>query len=757
MKQLAISALCGLIPLTAYSQTITFESFIEDSSEEFGKSVEDANGDPCAKIIVDIPNVEGLLFRGNIIDDILYADGEYCLYVPQGTKQIKYHHEDYYPGSIVFNMPVQGDSVYRASLRPDNLQVSEGFSWLVLNVKDKDSNPTQDCTVLVDEDTYILDENGSLELYLEQGIHDFVVSGEGYIDYSQSIKLGEMPIQCSVVMLGSIDGDKVLLNSGQCALSKSEAKEAAWYLTDKMTHDLSLTNLQTQDVYEINYDYLRQIKPVGFDSEAEYNIRYRNLSLVLDETQWMQYLSTDYFLNPIVEDESNWSLTAYSYYDTDLLYGNMTSSMNKYDGRNAESAHYYQARGLGYRDAVNTHIAAVALATPKTKPFSRLLEHVNTHSNAASNHAMSKLPQRPDPTQARQRERQRQIKDSQQRQYRNDRQQRRQHTERTQPERRQNMQIARSHRGGANDRGIQNPQREEVRKTRVQTKNNRGGRQSIQKQQAVSERNSSEQERRHTKENSTIRTNQRNEETESQSSAPKQRFPFVNKEQTGHQRQKERVRVESNNTTRQSAQEQQPAATRQGVTRQERNHNQERSEVKSNQRNDENQPQRSNQTRRLPFVNTDQKDQRSQNERARTESKNERQQTTRERHAATESNTSRQDRQNPGMSNTQNRTQRDEDRDMRRNSQSQRRSTGATEQNRNNQTGRGSNENGSVQKRQESNRGAVQSKQLENRSSSNNATNQRNTPNKSSRQSMSTRNTESNRSVGNNAGSRVRK
>lgn len=72
-----------------------------------------------------------------------------------------------------------------------------------------------------------------------------------------------------------------------------------------MNQELCLMPQQLQDVYEINFDYFNNVHYVGLSSETELNLRYRSLSFVLDETQWMRYLATAYFIDPLEANGKN--------------------------------------------------------------------------------------------------------------------------------------------------------------------------------------------------------------------------------------------------------------------------------------------------------------------------------------------------------------------------------------------------------------------------------------------------------------------
>ena len=76
----------------------------------------DANGVNCALIRVVVPAVKNMQFDGWVVGDYEYQPGEYQVYVPEGAKKIKFRHENYAPGEIIFNMPIESQCVYRVVL-----------------------------------------------------------------------------------------------------------------------------------------------------------------------------------------------------------------------------------------------------------------------------------------------------------------------------------------------------------------------------------------------------------------------------------------------------------------------------------------------------------------------------------------------------------------------------------------------------------------------------------------------------------------
>lgn len=81
----------------------------------------DSNGKNCALIRVVVPAVKDMKFDGWVVGDCAYQPGEYLVYVPEGAKKIRFRHENYEPGEIVFNMPIQSQCVYKVVLDIPNL------------------------------------------------------------------------------------------------------------------------------------------------------------------------------------------------------------------------------------------------------------------------------------------------------------------------------------------------------------------------------------------------------------------------------------------------------------------------------------------------------------------------------------------------------------------------------------------------------------------------------------------------------------
>ena len=82
------------------------------------------------------------------------------------------------------------------------------------------------------------------------------------------------------------------------AMNARDAREYAYFLTDKMAYELNLTPLQYERVYEVNLDYFLAINsPYNIDRYQEY--RDDDLRYILSERQYWDYINANYFYRPL--------------------------------------------------------------------------------------------------------------------------------------------------------------------------------------------------------------------------------------------------------------------------------------------------------------------------------------------------------------------------------------------------------------------------------------------------------------------------
>lgn len=131
------------------------------------------------------------------------------------------------------------------------------------------------------------------------------------------------------------------------AMSLSDIRREARFLTDRMGHELGLSNRQYNDVYEINFDFFFQVNEVlddmvyGYDDAVDYyyyllDVRNEDLMYVLRNRQYRRFIDREYFYRPIYMSGNTWGLRIYSHYsDRNYFYFSIPVNYHSYNG-----AHY---------------------------------------------------------------------------------------------------------------------------------------------------------------------------------------------------------------------------------------------------------------------------------------------------------------------------------------------------------------------------------------------------------------------------------
>lgn len=89
------------------------------------------------------------------------------------------------------------------------------------------------------------------------------------------------------------------LSLSTMAMDLGEARDRAWFLTDKMAYELNLTPEQYECVYQVNLEYfLRQHTPSDCYG-ALWDFREADLRAVLFDWQYRLYTTVSYFFRPL--------------------------------------------------------------------------------------------------------------------------------------------------------------------------------------------------------------------------------------------------------------------------------------------------------------------------------------------------------------------------------------------------------------------------------------------------------------------------
>jgi hypothetical protein len=144
------------------------------------------------------------------------------------------------------------------------------------------------------------------------------------------------------------------------AMSYSQAREQALFLTDKMAYELNLTDDQYEAAYEINLDYLLS---VNSDDELYGDYwRWRNIdfSYVLLDWQYRLFCEAAYFYRPLYFSAGVWHFAIYARYPhRDYFYFHRPTVYVSYRGghswRQNNGSSWYSGRTFGSRRGGDAH------------------------------------------------------------------------------------------------------------------------------------------------------------------------------------------------------------------------------------------------------------------------------------------------------------------------------------------------------------------------------------------------------------------
>ena len=151
----------------------------------------------------------------------------------------------------------------------------------------------------------------------------------------------QMRIAMMMIALAAISAESL------AAMSLSEIRHEARFLSDRMGHELGLSNRQYEDVYEINFDFLYHVNEViddvvyGYDDAVDYyyyllDVRNEDLMYVLRNRQYRKFVRRDYFYRPLYMVGHSWGMRIWKRYaDRNYFYFGAPMCYHSYSG-----AHY---------------------------------------------------------------------------------------------------------------------------------------------------------------------------------------------------------------------------------------------------------------------------------------------------------------------------------------------------------------------------------------------------------------------------------
>ncbi len=135
------------------------------------------------------------------------------------------------------------------------------------------------------------------------------------------------------------------------AMTYTQARNEALFLSDKMAYELGLTAEQYADVYEINFDYFYNVGTWADVNGTNWTRRNMDLRYVLTAYQYDRYMAATYFYRPIGWSGNHFTFHIYSrYVDRNRYYMSHPTSYVTYRGGNNRGKTSYYA-GRTYRAA----------------------------------------------------------------------------------------------------------------------------------------------------------------------------------------------------------------------------------------------------------------------------------------------------------------------------------------------------------------------------------------------------------------------
>lgn len=144
------------------------------------------------------------------------------------------------------------------------------------------------------------------------------------------------------------------------AMSYSQAREQALFLTDKMAYELNLTDDQYEAAYEINLDYLLSVNSDDELYGDYWRCRNIDFSYVLLDWQYRMFCEAAYFYRPLYFSAGVWHFAIYARYPhRDYFYFNRPTVYVSYRGghswRQNNGSSWYSGRTFGSRRGGDAH------------------------------------------------------------------------------------------------------------------------------------------------------------------------------------------------------------------------------------------------------------------------------------------------------------------------------------------------------------------------------------------------------------------
>ncbi len=166
------------------------------------------------------------------------------------------------------------------------------------------------------------------------------------------------------------------------AMSYTEARHDALFLSDKMAYELDLTDEQYEAAYQINLDYLMALNYSDDVYGYNWKLRNRELRTILAGWQYNRFMEINYFYRPVYWS-NGWSWRIYDHYNRDRFYRSRPVVYVSYRGGNDHR--YYASRS--WRQPARQNVTVVN--NNYNYNSNRSYNNMNSYNNMSSNRQQS--------------------------------------------------------------------------------------------------------------------------------------------------------------------------------------------------------------------------------------------------------------------------------------------------------------------------------------------------------------------------------
>lgn len=128
------------------------------------------------------------------------------------------------------------------------------------------------------------------------------------------------------------------------AMSIGKMRQNTRFLTDRMAYELKLSPQQYDDVYEVNYDFINNVRYLmddvvrGYDYALDryydfLDVRNDDLRWILSRTQYRRFMGAEHFYRPIYAHSNKWNFRIYLvYHNVNFFYYGKPHHYSSYCG-----------------------------------------------------------------------------------------------------------------------------------------------------------------------------------------------------------------------------------------------------------------------------------------------------------------------------------------------------------------------------------------------------------------------------------------